>query len=838
MLPVIATVNGTAYSNSAKLATALVSNEKLDVEFFSVPFVPAVLQANATIKTNGFDLASLFTLAPTCEIVSNEDGVVKTYAPFAENRLAEEAFTVGGSAVSAVTNSIKYNTSGNLFYTFTPISLQKDGKYQPTWGSAGFRKGELVTNTDTGDVFYRESAIPFADGSMAEGYVVDAAGNVVGYKEADKGTNTFIRSNEYVNFYFTSTKLKYEAGKNEYIVVDFDFGTDDFIDEGIAVQVIPRVSGSGAWASDIYLKSLPIEPGTMAHVTLVFDYSTNNAHVFVNGVFAYTVAEGAMDGDHSGGRTDGSKWADKYLTGSEFTISEFKLGSDRKTGTVCFDNMAIRAYDLDASTDPIAAAVQAGDITTWSGSIYNDSYKITQFPAVASVDGENVGSLAALNAALAEDTADVKNVYIKHAFEGTVEVKTPATVETNGLAVDFDYSTGLYKFYHDDPFYVCTGTDYAYASSRLVLAHEDGSTVYNFTEITKDNCNLYAVPVVWFYSLDPEKVDVVFYVYGDEIAPLSNEAYIENGMLVSDKWLTLDMEELTPGDVVETFPVANNTLSETWYLLETVTEETDIAADIKQNAVVSSNITINVYVENSNTSGVEGETVVIDGVEYVKQEYTFAPADFATPIEVVFEVTDEEGNTYTQKQEVSFLTYAQSLIADESQPDEVKALAVAALNYANEAHKLLEGESVAEADALLSENEAPEAVAGPVYETAALSTVIRSAAMKLNANPEFVFKVARGFKGTISFTYTSTENGVVTVEKDVDATVSEQIVILDGFVVCDIFADITITAVSETAVATGTYNLSTYANGLDNPAFANALLAYAQASKAYVENQG
>ena len=832
-LPVIATVNGVAYNNSTKLATALVSNEKLNVEYFSLPFIPATLQATATIKTNGFDMAKLFTLAPTCEIKSNEDGIIKTYAPFAENRVVEEVTIPGGVNIPSVYNAIKYNVAGNLLSTFTPISLQNNGKYQPTWGTEGFRKGELVTNTDTGDVFYRESSVLLPDGTMADGWVVDANGNVVGYKEADKGSNTFIRSNEYVNMNFTSTALKYEAGKNEYIVVDFDFGTDGALDEQIALQIIPRVSGSGAWASDIYLAPLPIEPGTMAHVTIVFDYSTNNAHVFVDGAFAYTVAEGAMDGEHSGGRNDGSKWADRYMNGEQFTVAEFKLASDRKTAEVCFDNVAIRAYDLSASSDPIAAAVAAGDITTWADSIYNDKYVTSKFPAVASVDGVDYGTVEALNATLAVETDAAKEVYIKHTPKATIAVKTDANVETNGLVCDFDYETGLYQFYHDSPYYVCTGTDYAYASNRLVLAHEDSSTVYSFTTINKDNCQLYATPVLWFSSLEPEVVEVVYYVFGDQIKPLNDEAYIEDGKLFVNEWKAMDLE-FNVGDVVATFPVSNSTLGETWYLLGAGTKDAPFAAtDIKQSANVSSNVQFTVYVNKSETVS-SGDVTVIDGVEYVTYTFEFAPHQINEKFSVEFMVTDENGREYLQRQNVSFVDYAEGLLTDANQSADVKDLVASILAYSNEAHKLFKGETISEVDALLASYAAPTVTPGETHDTAELSEVIRAAAMKLNSAPEFVFKVARGFKGTLTFTYTGV-NGEVEVEKTVDATECEQYVVLNGFDVCDINADITITATKDGAdtSVTGTYNLSTYAAGLENPAFANALLAYAQVAKEY-----
>ena len=834
MLPVIATVNGVKYYNANKLATALISNDKLDVEYFSEPFTPAVLQANATVKTNGFDMAKLFTLSPVCEILYNEDGVIKTYAPFTENRVENDVNIPGGVNIPEVYNAIKYDVTGNLFTSFQPISLQKDGKYQHTWGTTGFRYGNLITNLDTGDVYYRDSVNLLPDGTMADGLVFDADGNVVGYKEADKGANdTFIKANEYINFKFSAVELKYEAGKNEYIVIDFDFGTDGELVDDLPVQVIPRISGSGAWATDVHLRDLPIARGEMAHVTIVYDYTTNNAHVFIDGIFVYSVYEGAMDGDNSGGRTDGNKWADRYMKGEAFKIEEFKLSTDHKKSTVCFDNFAVRAYDLSASNDVIGAAVAAGDITTWADSIYNDKYVTSKIPAVATVDGVDYGTVDALNAALAVETGAVKNVYFKHSITETVFVKTEATVETNGLPIDFNYETGLYQFHHDNPYYVCTGTDYAYASNRLIMAHEDGSTVYSFENINQDNAAAHATPVVWFYSLDPEQVEVVFYVHGDQIKPLTEDAYIEDGKLYKDEWSYMD-QDFVVGEVAESFPVASKALSETWYLHSAIETEADFAAsDIKQSASVSSNVQFTVYVNASQTL-TDGEITVVDGQEYLTYTFEFAPHDFDKNFTVEFLVEDEAGKQYVQKQNVSFVSYAEDLlkVADA----ETKALVVALLNYSNEANKLFEGEGVAKAEELIAANTPATGTPSEVYNTADLSTVIRSAAMKLNSTPEFLFKVARGFKGTLNFTYTGV-NGTKTLTETVDATAMEQIVTLNNFIVADIFEDITITATYEDGTTvTGKYNLSTYANGLDNPAFANALLAYAQASKSYMEN--
>ena len=809
-LPSIATVDGAPVYSEAEFEAALNGNKETPavVKINQIFSETITVNCDAVISTYGQDVKFVDAAGNALVAV---DGVITFDAPYIANKVVEKVTITGGHANEPIYNAIKYDVSGNLFKNFAAVSKEYGGHL---WGTPGYRNASLVTNVETGDVYYLENSILGSDGKMND------------------------YSNEYVNFNFDSVNLKYEAGKNEYLVVDFDFGTETEILDTIGLQVIPRVGGSGAWASDVCLKDLPIELGTMAHVTLVFDYSTNNAHVFINGAYAYTVEEGAMDGEHSGGRTDGSKWADRYMKGEGFTLSELKLGSDHKTSTVCFDNMAIRFFDLAASDDTIGAAVKAGDITTWSGSIYNSNYKTTVMPAIATVDGVAYGSVDTLNAALATETETSKNVEFKHAPEKVVKVLTDAVVETHGLNVELDHNTGLYKFHNSDPWYVCTGTDYSYASNRLVLIHNEGESVYTYVSINENNCNEYASTVLWFNSTENdaegENVDVVYYVYGDQIKPINDEAYIENGKLIYNQWFALDTGDMSVGAEVESFPVASNALNELWFLLGVGTKDAPFGAtDIKQSANVSSNVQFTVYVKKSETV-TSGAVTVIDGVEYVTFTFEFAPHQINEQFTVEFYVTDADGRVYLQKQTVSFVDYAAGILADANQSTAVKDLAASILAYSNEAHKLFKGETIAEVDALLASYAAPTVTPGTVFDTADLSEVIRAAAMKLNSAPEFVFKVARGFKGTLTFSYTGV-NGAVEVKKTVDATECEQYVVLDGFDVCDITADITITATKDGAdtSVTGTYNLSTYAAGLADPAFAHALMAYAATANNY-----
>lgn len=834
-LPTVATVNGVAYSNVHLLQNALTSNYKLDVEFLSTPVYPVTVKANATINTNGMDLSKLVTFGPECSTPVVDGNLVTVTHPFVvTNKEVNQVTVPGGAVMNDIYNAIKYDVDGNLFKNFTPISLQVGGKYQPTWGNAGFRNAELVTNLETGEVYYRESSVLLPDGTMAEGLVLDANNNLVSFKEADKGNNTFVRSNEYVNLNFNSVNLTYEANKTEYIVVDFDLGLDaGAVTDSLSFQLIPRINGSGAWATDILIKDIPMELNKMAHITVVANYSTNEAYVFVNGVYTHTVAGGAMNS---------GKWTNDYKAGKTFAIAEFKLCSDRKVSTICLDNVAMRAYDVANANDPIAAAVNAGDITRWSGSIYNANYKTTQFPSVATVDGVPCGSTVAdLNAALAVETGSVKNVVLNRPVDETIVVKTEANVETFGLDVNFNYETGLYKFNPGKAELCCTGTDYAYASRRLVLVHNAGDTLYKFENINASNCKSVASYANWISKFDFEtgemEYDVVFYVYGDEMAPVVDHSYIYNGKLHADQWYNMSTEGEIGGLLDSYVVAAGNIEFNNYFLASVVTDADFVASDLKQTANVSTNGQITLLVNKSETV-TEGEVVLVDGVEYVALTFTFAPTEITKVFTAEFYVEDENGNVYLQKQDVSFVSYAEKLLASEDQSASTKNVVLSMLQYANQANALFNGETFDNVDALLNTYAAqlPEADHSEVKDTVALSEVIRSAAMKLGNTPEFLFKVVRGFKGTIEFSYTGVNGAVKVTKDDVDATASDVFVTLDGFNVCDINADITIIATAEgKAPVSGVYNLSTYAAGLENAGFANALVAYAQASKVYYE---
>lgn len=395
-LPVIATVNGTPYYNTAELTTELVSNDNLNIEFGSAPLYPILLRANAVVDTNGLDLDSLVTIDPTAEITSTDGNYVTVSCAYIPNMDTRDVnYTSQTAYETDVFNAIKGNAANNLFNRFNPVSSAAWGN---SWGTPGYRYGEIVSNPFVGDSIYHEYA------TLAGG--------------ATKLTGT----NDYVNFFFNSVTLSYESGKNEYIVMDYDFAVDGDLDTSMGFSIIPRNSG-GRWANGVSLHSLPLTKGDMVHITAVHDYTNNKAYYFFDGVHGYTANSGAINDT---GYTE-------YKNGAKtITVTEYKLGSN-SINSIYVDNMNIRFFDIASGSDTLATAIAAGDITKWTDNIY-EAGTHSELPAVATVNGIETSSVAVMNELILENPG--AEVEILHDVEGTVTVAGVAKINTHGFNFD------------------------------------------------------------------------------------------------------------------------------------------------------------------------------------------------------------------------------------------------------------------------------------------------------------------------------------------------------------------------------------------------------------------
>lgn len=392
-LPAIAMVNGVAYRNTTELAPALVSNDNLEVEFGTTPILPLTLKANAVVDTNGLNFDSLLTLDATATKESVDGNYVTVSCAFIENREVRDVDYSSQTAYEKdVFFAIKGNADGNLFNRFNPVSSASWGS---SWGQPGYRYGEIVTNPFTGDTFYRESAVP------------------------NPSTGKLTGTNDYVNFFFTSPTLLYESGKNEYVVIDYDFAIEGTIDSNMAFSLIPR-NGGGRWGDGVKLTNFPIpHDGTMVHITAVHDFTNNKAYYFFDGELGLTVNGGAIN---SAGYTE-------YKGGAtSITVTEYKLGSN-SINTCNFNNMNIRWFDLATANDTIDDAIASGNIADWTDNIYDGN--CAKLPALAVINGEECYTAEGLSELIIANPG--VQTEILHSVEGDVNISGVASIDTHGF---------------------------------------------------------------------------------------------------------------------------------------------------------------------------------------------------------------------------------------------------------------------------------------------------------------------------------------------------------------------------------------------------------------------
>ena len=786
--PAIATVDGVPYHSEADLEAALYGNKKTPAVVKVLHRFDQVITVNCDATVYTYGQGVLFVDANGKALTPDKNSVINLDIPYMPGRIDTPVTVVGGSESSEVYSAIKYGVPGNLFSSVVHSS--------GTWGTAGYRVSSLVKNIDTGDVLYRNAAILNEKGGVNDD------------------------STEYVDMMFTAQNIVYSAGTNTYIVVDFDFATDGSLKDDVAVVL-------NAGSEPIVLKNLGILDGDTAHVTVVYDFTNNCAYAFVNGLFACSVEGGAAAGD--------------------VTVDSFRLSTAGKTSAICLDNVAVRSFTYVTAEDTLANAISHGDVTAWDECLYNTEYKMSKLPTLAIVDGREYGSIDTLNKLLAIETNYVKSVVLNYIPESDIMIKTEVTIETNGLDVPLNWNTGLYEFDPGIDRYRGTRTGLAYASSKFV--YSTVGTAYTFKVITAENCWNTASVAVWAYDVTKPGApiefldyDVVFYPYGEKMEPLVDGKYVEGTTLYTFDWREMIITSgtsYTPSKTTVTdFPVANPNESLKLYYAKIKKDSKNFAAtDILYSANVSTEFELVLYVNKSQTITNTGNVVTIDGKEYVAFVYKLAPNEIDKVITVTFEVASG-ATIYTQKQNICFVDYVRALLEGSY---EDKALLVSLLNYANETHAFFDpnGEKMPTVTALVEEyaQYLPSEELTAKLDTSALSSVIRSASMRLNSTPEFVFKFARGFRGTVTISYNGV-NGPVEYSVYVNSLSSEQNVTLKGMSIADVASDITISVLphGETTPLVCQYNLATYAQGLEDNAFALALYNYAKAAAAHVGN--
>ena len=786
-------IDGVPYSSEVEIERALNGNRETPAVVKILHVFDETITVNCDAKVYTYGQNVKFVDIKGRDLVPGADGVIRLDLPYMSVSSEENVEISGGVANSEIFDAIKGNVNGNLFTSFVPSV--------GNWGMEGYRNASLLTNIENYDVVYRDSAILNSNGAMNG----DSA--------------------EYVDMKFRATAVNGVIGNNEYIVVDFDFGTDRELVDDVFVQL---VTSAGNVLNSISLKNLDVFSGDMAHVTVVYDFTRDVACVFVNGIYA------CMTNGLSGG--------------ASVTVDSFRLSSGGKTSPVCLDNVAVRYFAYAEADDQLTLAIDSNRLTGWTANIYTSEYKISKLPTLAKVtvteNGEEFvkeyGSIDALNKFLSIDADYKKLVVIKYVPATSVNVRTEVTVDTNGLDVKLDWNTGLYEFDPGVERYRSTKTGLAYATSKFI--YTTVGTAYNFQTINADNCFSNASVAIWtndiakFPEITLSNYDVVFYSYGEKMAPITKDVYVEGDKMYGVKYrdITITGQNSYTGTTASDYPVASPAQAMKIYLLQRGTS--DASGYAITNMLYASNIGTDIiftlYVEKTDTLVTDtGRVVNINGTDYMAFDYQLAPHEIDKVITVSFEVRDSE-YIYTQYKDICYIDYIRKLLET---TDFDKALIVSLLDYANKAHVLFNNTEMSDVTELINEYSEylPNEEIKEAFDTSALSGVIRSVALRLNSTPEVVFRVARGFKGTISL---YNKYGYEIKSFEVNALASEQIMTLSGLYIFDFIEDVTIRATG-TSTCEGEYNLSTYAHSLENNDFAVALYNYALCAVAHKNDE-
>ncbi len=788
----LAKVDGVSYSGVDALTHALKGNFK---EFKNVEFTrstPAgttvTVGGDCIINTNGLNVSLAYEAGSLTEIDAN---TVKFDADFFENYTIEKLDTTFA------------NTSSVLF---APVAgnLLSGGNYNSNatggWGSDDARQSYVYTNLDTGATLYYEN------------------GNIV-HNGFDTTPST-TPSNEYVNIGASSYAVTKTDGKNTYGVVEFDFLLEE-IDVsknwGGIHHVMRKTSdgGNDAWGTQTQFRDIANNGyvGELIHVSIIYDYANNLAHTFVNGNYNHMQTNGCFDS-----KEDGTGAKEMYNAGETLYYSSIRIGSNFVDTSFYMDNLSLRVVALDENDDAIGAAIESGDLTGWSGCLY-DPDEISGPAALATVDGKAYYTTSALNAALAEETEGTKNVEILHNdANNQIIVDSSAIIDTNGL--DFTVTESEYQAgeYHE----IDTGDANYYndgiIKSYIKYVHIINGNVHTIELVNKDNFAGNTGMAFWVTDLDNEEAVTCIYAIGAEIvAPELVQNTVINGVCTEAAWYAFNQDTGEIGEIVTDFGTASA-------VTVSFAKQSNVLAELPDFILpVVAQLSIN--------------SEFVFTVTYDDKTWTFTyAANEIDKIETIeFTVTSDDGKEYACREDVSIQEYAVALFANADATELEKQVMYAALAYANESYVLLDGaanENIAgmvEAYAAY----ATEAVEGAVVDTTALKDVIRAAAMQLDSAPSFVLKMTRGNSGKVVISYTSLGEAV-SYEFAYDATAKDQMLTINTFKAYDIHEDITITVMNESdeTVATGVFNLATYADKLgDNSAFADALLTYATLAK-------
>ncbi len=801
-LPVLATVDGVPYSGKTALEAAIHGNFETHkvVKFQRNTPCEINVKGKSIIYTNEFDVNLAYSSGVHKDL---GDGAVQFDADYIRNFESEKIATT--AVLSLVKSGHPDNMITNLgFNSNTP---------NKTWNIDGTRQNNLYTNTATGDKFYMETLNTVED-------------------ESKYG------SNEYSEFDLGNIIVDYEDGKSKYVVADFNYAQEKNDRDYLQFPIIIRTASSGAsWPmNNVVLRDI-VGEGNMAHITIVYDLTANNANVFVNNEYKMTYENAIYNKD----RDDKGNKLSFDSTGDQLMLDavRFTAGGLCKR-TFYMNDISVRLEVEDSGNDQIANAILNKDITAWDGNILDANYHVPSLAPLATIDGTDYYSATEVTNALKGEKAETANVEFFHDASGEISIDTNASIETHGLDLNLKAVVPVSGFYE----FVDEYGHKRMANIKYVKTAE--GTLVNYALINAVNYGETTVEVAWYTDLANDECEYYYYEEGTVIVPPATQAYIIGGKVAYTGWFSVGIDDggnlvKVEGEVTD-FGIANKNADSPMFVSEfLITDEdaTFAAPSSKGQLSINSEFILTYLVNSEYTT--DGTQVTIDGVSYQQFVSKFAANQVGNKVVVEFRVYDDgeggSGKSYIQRVEISVVDYALALFQDEAASLLDKQVMYAALNYANEAYKLLNGaeeENIALVLTDYAQYAPAETALDDVVDTTALKDVVVSAAMKLDSAPSFVLQMKRGTKGKVTFSYDSLGEAQTPVVVTYDATAAEVLVALNGFKVYDIHETVTVVIETEGGdTITGSYNLATYASKLGDAsnAFAKALNAYATVAK-------
>ncbi|MBQ8371436.1 MAG: hypothetical protein IJX38_00650, partial [Clostridia bacterium] len=484
-------VDGTDYTSVANASAALLGNSTKNVQILrSVSGL--VIGCNAVIETNGIEFVEGTNYTVVEGATQSWNGTVLTVkVPYQPNASYTELTGAGGSLKGVVDATV----SGNILASAAgSIMIPNNGD-----------NSKLVADDDA------QRLIPYlvntADGDSYYMIVPDESTYYGEYTE-----------NPYI--YIENYSIKDDSNKlsaNGYYVIDLDVYTESNYITNISIAPTNRNTPTGSgfpFGDGFTIGNFAANDDGWVHLTYVGDVSANKSHVYVDGVYAGTTGVAVRSGYNT--IEDGV-----YAVG-------FRINLPAKQNVlpgqmIAFRGATERVFASDEAAGGLAAAIEAGSLAGWSGNIAGYQGKA---PAIATVDGVEYNNTTSASEALAG--TDATEVEFTRSFQGTVTVDAPVSITTHGFGnIDVVQSTTSYG--EGDEKVTIVG-------SYIVSTDADGN--YDVVAITPDNADSNASLITWIIDEEAGIYDNVYYVYGQNIEYLGDNAIIANGNYIAGGNLT------------------------------------------------------------------------------------------------------------------------------------------------------------------------------------------------------------------------------------------------------------------------------------------------------------